>query len=127
MRQETVRACWHRALDQAKLPRRRLYDTRQTYASRLMETEPTKLVSELLGHSTIAITADVYGHLSPGYRRRALMRDRAVDACTDGSRMAGGSDLVSCCAPVAKLANATDLKSVGSNPLWVRSPPGAWS
>jgi site-specific recombinase XerD len=33
---------------------------------------PLKVVSELLGHSGIAITADVYGHVSPEVSRSAV-------------------------------------------------------
>ena len=30
-----------------------------------------KLVQELLGHSSVAITGDVYSHILPAYRREA--------------------------------------------------------
>jgi integrase len=33
---------------------------------------PLKVVSDVLGHSGIAITADVYGHVSPDVSREAL-------------------------------------------------------
>ncbi|MEM3486428.1 MAG: tyrosine-type recombinase/integrase [Candidatus Methanomethyliaceae archaeon] len=37
----------------------------------LMAGIPLKTVSEMLGHSSIAITADVYGHVTPTSRRQA--------------------------------------------------------
>jgi integrase len=33
---------------------------------------PLKVVSEILGHSSIAITGDVYGHVAPDVSRDAL-------------------------------------------------------
>jgi integrase len=33
---------------------------------------PLKVVSEILGHSSIAITGDVYGHVSPDISREAI-------------------------------------------------------
>jgi hypothetical protein len=33
---------------------------------------PLKVVSEILGHSSIAITGDVYGHVSPDVPRDAV-------------------------------------------------------
>jgi integrase len=32
---------------------------------------PLKLVAELLGHASMAITADAYSHILPAYRRQA--------------------------------------------------------
>ena len=33
---------------------------------------PLKVVSEILGHSSIAITGDVYGHVAPDVSRGAM-------------------------------------------------------
>jgi integrase len=33
---------------------------------------PLKVVSEILGHASIAITGDVYGHVSPDVSREAV-------------------------------------------------------
>jgi integrase len=33
---------------------------------------PLKVVSEILGHSSIAITGDIYGHVSPDVARQAI-------------------------------------------------------
>lgn len=58
----------------------RLNDLRHTAASLLLaEGVPLKLVSEMLGHSSIAITADVYSHVTPSLRREAAeAMDRAL-------------------------------------------------
>jgi site-specific recombinase XerD len=33
---------------------------------------PLKVVSEILGHSSIAITGDIYGHVAPDVSRQAV-------------------------------------------------------
>ncbi len=33
---------------------------------------PLKVVSEILGHSSIAITGDIYGHVAPDVSREAM-------------------------------------------------------
>ncbi len=46
---------------------------RHTYATRLLRNKtPIEVVSTLLGHSSIATTMDIYGHLSVEDARRAL-------------------------------------------------------
>ena len=46
---------------------------RHTYATRLLRKgTPIEVVSKLLGHSSIATTSDIYGHLSAEDVRRAL-------------------------------------------------------
>jgi integrase len=53
-------------LERAGLPRIRFHDLRHTAATLLLAsgTHP-KLVQELLGHSSIAMTLDVYSHVTP--------------------------------------------------------------
>jgi integrase len=49
------------------LPRLRLYDLRHTHASLLIhEGVHPKRISERLGHSSIKLTMDTYGHLFDG-------------------------------------------------------------
>jgi integrase len=57
---------FHRALNQAGLPRVRIHDLRHTAATHLLRrgVHP-KIVQELLGHSTISLTLDTYSHLAP--------------------------------------------------------------
>ena len=66
-------------LQKAGLPQStRFHDLRHTAASLLFSqgTHP-KLVQEALGHSTIAVTLDVYSHMIPG------MGDQVVQAMED--------------------------------------------
>jgi integrase len=68
------RTFW-KACDKAKIRRRRVHDTRHTFASLLLSNgESLKYVSTQLGHSSIRITADVYGHLEVGSNRAAMDR-----------------------------------------------------
>jgi integrase len=54
------------ALARAGLPPVRLHDLRHSFASiMLREQVPLKVVSELLGHRTTRITADLYSHVVP--------------------------------------------------------------
>lgn len=67
------------AADRLGLPVR-LHDLRHTAASLMLaEGVPLKVVSEALGHSSIAITADVYTHVTPDLQRKgADALDRAL-------------------------------------------------
>ncbi|MEZ5403176.1 MAG: site-specific integrase [Bryobacteraceae bacterium] len=56
----------------ANLPQLRLYDLRHTHASLLIaDGKHPKLIAERLGHSSIKITMDTYGHLFDGGDREA--------------------------------------------------------
>ena len=53
-------------LEKAGVPRIRFHDLRHTYATlQLTAGTHPKLVQEVLGHSTIALTLDVYSHVTP--------------------------------------------------------------
>ena len=68
------RVYW-KACDKAGIRRRRLHDTRHTFASLLLSNgESLKYVSSQLGHASIRMTADVYGHLEVGANRAAMDR-----------------------------------------------------
>ena len=57
---------WKNALRKAKLADRKFHSLRHTYASALIRKKVNmKVVSTLCGHSSIAITLDVYSHLLP--------------------------------------------------------------
>ena len=60
----------------------RFHDLRHTHASLLLgEGVHLKVVSERLGHSGIAITADLYSHVMPGIQKEAAMQlDKKMDA-----------------------------------------------
>ncbi|MBN8733298.1 MAG: PAS domain-containing protein, partial [Acidobacteria bacterium] len=58
---------FHALLASIGLPKIRLYDLRHTQASLLIaEGKHPKLIAERLGHSSIKLTMDTYGHLFPG-------------------------------------------------------------
>jgi len=62
-------------LKRAGLPEIRFHDLRHTCATLLLTRNVNpKIVSEMLGHASIAITLDTYSHVLPN------MRDRAADA-----------------------------------------------
>jgi site-specific recombinase XerC len=68
------------ACDKAKIRRRRFHDTRHTFASiLLMNGESPAYVKEQLGHSSIKITVDVYGHFIPGANRQAVNKLPSLD------------------------------------------------
>jgi integrase len=57
---------------QAELQAVSLHAARHSYGSMLLATgTPMPVVSELMGHSTIAVTVDVYGHTSDETKHRA--------------------------------------------------------
>jgi integrase len=63
------------ALTKAKLRQVRLHDLRHTFASLLIQQgESLAYVRDQLGHSSIQVTVDVYGHLVPGGNRAAVDR-----------------------------------------------------
>jgi integrase len=63
---------WQPTLRRLGLPPLRLHDLRHSAATHWLEAGlPLKLVQELLGHASMAITADVYSHILPEYRRHA--------------------------------------------------------
>lgn len=54
------------------LPRIRLHGTRHTAASLMLAAGvPTKVVSEMLGHSSPTITLGIYAHVLPGMAEEA--------------------------------------------------------
>ncbi len=66
----------------AKLPKVRLHDLRHSFASLLLAGgADLKTVSTALGHSTIAVTADTYAHVSPAMLHGAAnLLDRIVES-----------------------------------------------
>lgn len=62
-----------------------LHSLRHTHASLLLQAKtPMKVVQERLGHSTIAITADIYSHVSETLQKQAAIDfDRIVGVSDD--------------------------------------------
>jgi integrase len=73
---------WFPLLRKAQVRRLTMHATRHTFASRLIQNgENLKYISEQLGHSSIKVTVDIYGHLIPGGNRQAVDR---LDVVLDG-------------------------------------------
>jgi integrase len=71
----------------AKLDRITLHQCRHTFASLLIAAgENPKAVQEFMGHSTITMTFDLYGHLFPGSRDEARVR---MDAYLEAEQSQG--------------------------------------
>jgi integrase len=72
----------HRVLKRAGLPIIRFHDLRHTAATMLLSNGVhPKVASEMLGHSTVAITLDLYSHVSKNMQQQAAeIIDRAVGA-----------------------------------------------
>jgi integrase len=70
---------FYKVLAQAGMRRIRFHDLRHTFASLLIQNgESLAYVKDQLGHSSIQVTVDIYGHLIPGANRVAI--DRLDDA-----------------------------------------------
>jgi integrase len=77
-----VRKVFARLLAKSGLMQRNLHFLRHTFASLLLQQgESLKYVQDQMGHSSIKMTADTYGHLVPGGNRQA------VDRLDDGNKM----------------------------------------
>jgi integrase len=71
--QNTIRNIWKRTLGKAKLRDVRFQDIRHSFASRLLSNgESPVYVNGQLGHSSIQMTVDIYGHLIPSSSRKAI-------------------------------------------------------
>jgi integrase len=68
-----LRKVFNRLLTDAKLRRVRFHDLRHSFASLLLQNgESLTYVKEQMGHSSINVTVDIYGHLVPGGNRAAV-------------------------------------------------------
>jgi integrase len=70
-----IRTWFRPMLLRADLPPIRLHDLRHSFASIALAngTHP-KVVQEAMGHSTIAVTLDLYSHTIPSLQREAARR-----------------------------------------------------
>ena len=86
---------FYRLLERAEVRQVRLHDLRHTYASLLIQQgESLAYVRDQLGHSSIQVTVDVYGHLVPSANRAAVDRldgvpIRIPDASEDEKSVGG--------------------------------------
>ena len=68
-----LRKMFNRILVDAGLRRVRFHDLRHTFASLLLQNgESLTYVKDQMGHSSIQVTVDIYGHLVPGGNRAAV-------------------------------------------------------
>jgi integrase len=78
-----------RLLKQAGLPHIRFHDARHTFATLMLELgESPKVVQEMLGHSRIATTLDIYSHVSLDLEKRASAR---LNAALRGPSLSSGT------------------------------------
>jgi integrase len=71
--QSNIRKLFNRLLTDARLRRVRFHDLRHSFASLLLQqSESLTYVKEQMGHSSINVTVDIYGHLVPGGNRQAV-------------------------------------------------------
>jgi integrase len=73
-----LRKRFNRLLTDAKLRRVRFHDLRHGFVSLLLQQGESPTVKEQMGHSSINVTVDIYGHLIPGGNRQAV--DKLDDA-----------------------------------------------
>jgi integrase len=70
-------------LKKAGLPRIRIHDLRHTLASLLIQQgESLAYIKEQMGHHSIKMTVDTYGHLVPGGNKAAVDRLDALENTT---------------------------------------------
>jgi integrase len=91
MEQNYIRRVFKKVLSKAGLREIRIHDIRHTFASLLLTNgESPVYVKEQLGHSSIQMTVDIYGHLIPSANRAAVNKldDAQPDAThTQPSKM----------------------------------------
>ncbi|MEP7354261.1 MAG: site-specific integrase [Acidobacteriota bacterium] len=105
------------------LPKVRFYDLRHTHASLLIaEGVHAKKIAERLGHSSIKLTMDTYGHLFDGSDRESAERmDRlfappVVQPISDGRERTGGAKILLFRKPVLGVHADTNADTT-KNPL----------
>lgn len=69
---DNVRQAFERRVVRSDVPRIRFHDLRHTHATLLLKAGvPPKVVSERLGHATVAFTMEIYAHVIPGMQAEA--------------------------------------------------------
>ena len=79
---------WYPLLDQAKLRRRGLHQLRHTYVALLIaQGAHPKYIQEQLGHSSIQVTMDIFGHIFEEHRLRHVgTLERVLEATSCNAR-----------------------------------------
>ena len=74
-----IRRSFHPLLERTGLPRVRFHDLRHSAATLMLgQGVHPKIVAEMLGHSQIAVTLDLYSHVTPTIQRQAADALEAV-------------------------------------------------
>lgn len=75
-----------RMVKRAGLDNVRFHDLRHTFASLMLQRGvPPKVISEALGHASVAFTMDVYSHILPGMQSDAMaLLDEVLPAAQNG-------------------------------------------
>ena len=83
---ESFASTFSRAVARCGLKGVRFHDLRHTHATELLRQRINpKVVSERLGHSTVTITLDLYGHVLPGMDEEvAALADSLIDGSVGG-------------------------------------------
>ncbi len=85
-----LRDIFYPALRRSGLPRIRFHDLRHTYASLLIKQgEHPKYIQQQMGHSSIKVTLDTYGHLMEATNYEAAKK---LGEIIFGSKMVAGKD-----------------------------------
>ena len=75
IRPNTITRAWSDLAKQCGISASRLHDARHSHASIMLKAGVhPRIVQERLGHSTIAVTLDIYSHVSPGLQEAAAKR-----------------------------------------------------
>ena len=83
---ELIRQSFERRVRSSPVPRIRFHDLRHTHATLMLKAGVSpKVVSERLGHATVAFTMEIYAHVIPGMQAEA--------AETFGQMLFGPEDL----------------------------------
>jgi integrase len=104
-----MRKVFHALLTKAELRRIRFHDARHTYAMLLIQQgKSLAYVKDQLGHSSIQITVDTYGHLVPGGNRQAV--DRLDDAPVDSEAESQNEEVGNKNGNISETDEADDLQ-----------------
>ncbi|MFG2165557.1 tyrosine-type recombinase/integrase [Micromonospora chersina] len=83
---------WPRILDEAGLGRVRLHDLRHTHVAHLISAgRPLTAISRRMGHASIAVTSDVYGHLLTEVDEGIMTAVAGMLPALDGGGDVGGT------------------------------------
>jgi len=100
------RHVWSPLLDKAAVRAIRIHDARHTYASLMLRRGvPIAYVSRQLGHSSIQVTVDLYGHFVPGGDRHHV---EGLAAAIEAGRESAEAHLAAPPAHPASAASASD-------------------